>query len=318
MGKATIMMVLALVLVVGGITSVTVRRQTGTEESIGEQHYSQMARQTANSLAQEAIVMIKRGVENEVEPQHITGRPPAIVITYHDDADDERFTIITTATVNGLTYQTEVEIPFSAGMPDKYQPPQNQQFFVIRNDRLDFITPQSFESSNFQHAHNSITYDRIETGYSQMFYHNQPMRFAVANNTVITGNIIIFCEQDIYLNGTFRTAPGSSITFVSKTGIRGGKKVDGGMSTPDTGAVVLPNNNIRLYAPSLYRDTGNAYIWSDKQNGTRISASQHFGIFSTDVPAHYNDMERPGGMEEGSDEFLGNPRNWHSRRIASN
>ena len=317
MGKTTILMVLAFVMIVGSIFTVTARRQASAEQSSEDLHYSQLARQTANSLAQEAIAMIKQGVENEVEPQNITGRPPAIVITYHE-GDDERFTIVTTATVNGLTYQTEVEVPFSAGMPDKYQPPQNQQFFVLRNDRIDFITPQSFESSNFQHAHNSVTYDKIETGYSQMFYHTQPMRFAVANGVVVNGNIIIFCEQDIYLNGTIRTAPGSSITFVSKTAIRGGKKVDGGMSTPDTGAVALPNNNIRLYAPILDRDTGNAYIWSDKQNGTRISASQHFNIFSTDVPQHYNDMERPGGLEEGSDEFLGNPRNWHSRRVASN
>ena len=319
MGKTTILMVLGLVLLVGGIFSVTARRETEAIESVAELHCSQQARQTANSLAQEGIGIIRRAVNDEVEPKNIKGRPPAIVISFNDSVEgEEYFRIISTARVSDYTFQTEVEVPFSPGTPDKFQPADEQQFFVLRNDRIDFITPQSFESSNFQHSHNTLTYEKLENNYSQMFYHRQPMRFAVANNTVITGNFIIFCEQDIYLNGTVKTAPGSSITFVSKTAIRGGKKVDNGMSTPDTGAVVLPNNNIRLYAPILDRDTGNAYIWSDKQNGTRISASNHFNIYSTNVPSHYTDMERPGMHEEGEEEFLGDPRNWQSRQIANN
>jgi hypothetical protein len=45
MGKAAIMMVLCLAMVVGSVFTITARRQTGTEESVKELHYSQTARQ---------------------------------------------------------------------------------------------------------------------------------------------------------------------------------------------------------------------------------------------------------------------------------
>jgi hypothetical protein len=316
MGKTTLILAITFVLIIGGILTLTNRRQGETLESVTELYHAQQARQEANSLAQEGITVLRQNINDE-RPDLTVGAPQGVTISHVVDDDDEFFVILATATVDGVTYETEAIYGYTSGTPSSFQPGSLEQFFILRNDRIDFIDPHpNFNSANFNHSHNHLTYSQLSE-YSNVFFHNRPMRFAVATNVVIQGSFIIYSTADIYLHGTIRVAPGAELIIVSETAIVGGKKVDNNFTNPDSGAVIPTGSNVKLYAPTL-RSEANNNIRIGAANGPALTTVSHPNIFSMNLPGHYSEMENPGGETEGTAEQLGTLRSWHSRQISTN
>ena len=311
MGNKVIILLVVFVIIIGSVFSLLVRRQLEAADSVTYLHQEHQAKQLANSYAQEGIVRLRDNADKGKPYNHDI--PSYISI----GQIDEFYTVTAVATVDGVTYQTNVMLELIPGAPGRFEPASQEQFFLLTQNTIELIRPHpNFNSALFEHGHNiknNLPFNRLSE-YQNIIYNNRPMRFANTSGNTINTSLILYSTDDIYLHGTFETLPGVEVILISEKKIIGGKKADNNITNPEAGAVI--GHGVRLYSKGGLGTEGNGSL-SVKEGGSITTLTTSHPIYSNQIPQALIDLIDSSG-KTGTNDQPGKYMSWHSRPISMN
>jgi len=309
MGNQVVILVVVFVLITGSIFTFTNRKLRIASDTVVELHHSQQARQLANSYIQDGIVLLRDNVSNK-RPYN-QGIPPHINVNH----EDETYTVTATATVEGITFQSEVVLEAIPGLPGRFEPASQEQFFLLTQNTIELIRPHpNFNSALFEHNHNirnNLPYNEL-SDYQNIIYNNQPMRFANTTGNLINTSIILYSTEDIYLHGTIETLPGVEVILISEKRLIGGKKADNNITTPEAGALIGPG--VRLYSRGGLSTEGNGSL-RVKEGAGSVNLTTNHPIYSNQIPSSLTDLINSSGTGAGNNATVGRYLSWQTKLI---
>ena len=314
MGKAVLIVLVSFVLIIGVVYTVLKRNQVAASDSVIELYHNHQARRLANTFVKEGIALLRENVSNNRAYDH--GVPPHINI----NQEGEIYTVLAVATVDGITFQSEVVLESIPGTfsPGRFEPGLQEQFFLLTQDAIELIRPHpNFNSALFQHNHNirnQLSYE-VLSEHQNIIYNTRPMRFASTAGNVINTSIILYSTEDIFLHGTIEALPGVEVILISEKRILGGKSADNNITNPVSGALIGPG--VRLYSRGGLGTEGDGSL-RVKDGSNNVNLTINHPIYSNQIPSSLTDLiNSSGGGGSGSSNTVGRFLSWKNRPIAT-
>ena len=249
MGKQAIIIVLAFVIIAGALFSLMGRKQFDATVEVADTHYSLLARQLANSRVQQAITLLaenlNHNIANPERRRNLDTGFPTVSATLQIDTDENFYIVRATATIEGISYESQVKLSFDTGDDGEQVPvPSGTPLVTLMSDRVNFKAMQpNFNSGNIGHSGNTLT------GYSELcsdgtvLIGGHQIRLVNERNNVIQEPLIIYTTKNLFLHGTFLATPGTDV-YIITTGRFVAGQANSGTAVPLVGAVIGSNINL--------------------------------------------------------------------------
>ena len=342
MGKQTIIMVLAFIIIAGVLFSITGRKQFVASVEVADTHHSLQARQLANSRVKKAINILTENLNHNIanpdNRRNLDTGFPTVFATLQIDEDDEFYIIRATATIEGISYESEVKLCYVLGDDGLPVPvPNGTPLVTLAGNRINFKAMQpNFNSGNIGHAGNILrsSSDLDEEGTVLVGGHQ--IRLVNERNNVINEPLIIYTTKNLFLHGTFLANPDVDV-YIITTGRFVAGQANSGTAVPLLGAVIGSNINLIALGQhidcndnrccptnpnSLNNHTPNLSMLRTEHNSAQIRIRDvtsgtdrniTLADIGTSIPPDILDQINPGNDNDALSGEVGGIISWQSR-----